>query len=340
MNNNTVFTQLSPRFYCKSIRQRLAVKERLGLDYVPKCRDPRCSQDCRNNWACKLAAILARHLRDLQRLPWGLKSYRGNLTLPPNSSIDDHRRVRKEFLRILCRWKAKRGVSLEIHATAHPTSPHEVHYDFVMYSNSPAKPLREALADAWKRAGGLRYSLVSLTDGETDATARYQTKAAPRVDREPRYLLAARKDCGIEATWATAGFWWETSPDLIWRMLVNEWFGGEEELTAQEALEQAQREADRAARSGGVQLLRGNIEPTPAPIYVPGDDVALDQIHFLRRLPRTPADAVGITTYSGQWNVSPDYMLTVLRSCPAARCLDGQHHPQTGCHVYNAWYRE
>ena len=335
----TIFIQVSPRFYCKNLRQRLAAKERLGLEYLPKCRDPRCSQDCRNNWACKIAACIARHLRDLKSLPRNLRTYRGNLTLPVDSTVDDHRRVRKEFLRILSRWKAKRGVCLEMHATAHPTNPTNLHYDLVAYSDAPAKPLREALSDAWKRAGGLRYSIVDLADGEVDATARYQTKATPRVDREPRYLLAPRSSCGIEAAWHTAGFWGETSLDAIWKTLVDEWFG-EEELTAQEQLEQAQREAERASRAGGVQLLRGNLEPPEPPPYVPGDDVERDRIHFLRRLPRSPGEAIGVDVYSRQWGVSADYMLGILRSCPDAKCLDGWVDPETGHIRFNAWHRE
>lgn len=337
MSNCTIFIQESPRFYCRNIRQRIAAKERLGLAFVPKCRDPRCSQDCRNNWSSKLSACIARHLRNLKSLPWNLRVYRGNLTLPVGATADDHRRVRKEFLRILSRWKSKRGICLEIHAVAHPTNPTNLHYDLVAYSDCPATPLREALSDAWKRAGGLRYSFVDLADGEVDATARYQTKATPRVDREPRYLLAARKDCGIEASWATAGFWGETTMELIWKALIEEWFAVEE-MSALEVLEQAQRDAERAERiKGGARIF---VPPPEPPPYIPGQDSDADRKHFVRRLPRTPADAVGITTYASQWGVSADHMLAILRSCPDAKCLNGWHDPVSGSAVYNAWYRE
>lgn len=336
VNNSNIFIQVSPRFFCKNLKCRLAAKEKLGLDYLPKCRDPRCSQDCRDNWASKNAACIAHHLRNL---PPELRTYRGNLTLPPDATVDDHRRVRKEFLRILSRWKAKRGVILEIHATAHPTNPSNLHYDVIVYSDGPAKPLREAISDAWDRAGGLRYSLVSLSDDETDATAKYQSKATPRVDREKRYLLAPRSECGIEATWHTAGFWQETSLEATWRTLVESWFG-KDEMTAEEQLAHAQRRALRQQQSGGVQLLRGNLEPNLPPPYVPGDDVERDKIHFPRRLPSNPSEAIGIEEYSSQWGVEPSYMVDILRACLNARCLDGHPDPETGNLKYNVWYRK
>lgn len=336
MSNCTIFIQESPRFYCRNIRQRIAAKERLGLAFVPKCRDPRCSQDCRNNWSSKLSACIARHLRNLKSLPWNLRTYRGNLTLPVDSTADDHRRVRKEFLRILNRWKSKRGVSLEIHAVAHPTNPKNLHYDLVAYSDAPAKPLREALSDAWKRAGGLRHSFVDLADGDEGATARYQTKAT-RVDREPRYLLAARKDCGIEASWHTAGFWGETTMELIWKSLIEEWFAVEE-MSALEVLEQAQRDAERAERiKGGAKIF---VPPPEPPPYIPGQDSDVDRKQFVRRLPRSPGEAVGITAFAQRWGVDPDYMASILRSSPDAICLNGTPDPDTGHLRFNAWYRE
>lgn len=338
-HNSNLFIQVSPRYFCKNLKCRLAAKEKLGLGFLPKCRDPRCSQDCRDNWASKNAACIARHLHDL---PPELRTYRGNLTLPPDATVDDHRRVRKEFLRILSRWKAKRGAILEIHATAHPTNPTNLHYDIIVYSDGPAKPLREAISDAWDRAGGLRYSLVSMNDAETDATAKYQSKAAPRVDREKRYLLAPRSECGIEATWHTAGFWRDTSLEATWRTLVDEWFGNDE-MSAEEELAHAQRRALRQ-QSGGVQLLRGNLEPNSEPQspppYVPGDDVERDRIHFVRRLPLKPSEAIGVDDYAERWGVSIDYMLGILRSCPNAQCLNGYPDPETGNLKYNAWHRK
>lgn len=336
--NQHCFIQQSPRFYCRYARRFAQISEIKG--FPVKCRDSRCSQACRNAWQQKHGACLARLLSEL---PGDcLELYRGNLTLPPAASPDDHKRVKKEFLRIINRWKQGHGYAVEIHAVLHPTDPLNAHWDIVAYTNSPAKPFRKALADAWVRAGGRRCTRVALDGTELDAWARYTAKTT-KVDREDHLLLAPQSECGIDGIWSTRGFWQGKTVDQIWSTLLAEWFPSQDDDEQLElAFIVAQRRAERGIGPIEDRDIRAKPKPDPAPPapYIPGDDVDLDAARFARHLPTDPGSAVGVSHYATRWGVDADYMLSVLRKIPRARCLDGWQNPSTGNCVYNAWYIE
>lgn len=280
----------------------------------------------------------------MRDLPETHKTFRGNLTMPLDATPDDHRRVKETFLQSLRRWKNRTGIVLEIHAFLHATDPHNAHWDFVGYHAGRPQAAHAAIRDLWVRSGGLRATAVGMSADEHGAVNSYQShpqrpivKRTLTVSRTPIYVFRPRAEMGLEIVWYTSGFWRGSSLEATWSLLIREWFGGDEELTALEQLEQAQREADRAAR--GAVAFKPVEAPAPPP-YVPGDDLASDRAHFLRRLPRSPGEAIGVDVYSRQWGVSATYMLSVLRSCPEAKCLDGWVDPQTGFHVFNAWHRE
>src|SRR5436305_1858919 len=92
------FTQEHPRFNCRNVSQRQAIQDSLGLDYLPKCRNPRCSHECYQHWAKKESASVDRHLHNLttgvvqsnktnlpSSEPPRIRTYRGNLTLQKNA---------------------------------------------------------------------------------------------------------------------------------------------------------------------------------------------------------------------------------------------------------------
>ena len=224
VKNATTFAQSGPRYTCRCERRLLETS--LDKGFLVKCRRARCSIDCNVNWAYQHATCLARHLAEL---PGEYKNYRGHLRMPPGSTPPDHAKAKKEFLRILSRWKTANGYTVELHAVLDITSPTEAHWDVTAYSDAPKKPLRAAVSDAWSRAGGLRQSLPPLNDDEIVGQCKYQAKDTVRVDRRRRYIPAASNVLGINHYWYTRDFWRGRSIKSIWAELIEEWFGGDAE---------------------------------------------------------------------------------------------------------------
>jgi hypothetical protein len=327
------YVQKSPRFLCRNARRFQQISESKG--FVCKCRDPRCSIQCHENWSQKQSACLARHLRDL---PADLVCYRGNLTLSPGATPEDHHKVRASFLLSLRRWAKRDNLVAEIHATTHPTSPDNAHYDFVAYSGSPQFP--SILRQKWVSAGGLRATCVRLHQDEKDATAKYTSKVPfggrpihkeGETDTLPQpKLLNVRQISGLDITWhtrsskASSGFWRGSSVDQIWSLLIAEWHPEPDEE---------------------IILLRGTLglnpirerEPEPVPPqYHPGLDLRRDAWVMSEYMPRTARDAVGATAYGERWGVSGDWMLRVFQEMRGSIRLNGEI--VDGKHKTNAWY--
>ncbi len=238
--NQPQFAQDRPLAFCRSAYHNLHLCRELvtagKINYIFKCRRARCSRECNRAWANKHSAIVHKLLRDY--LPDGsigmvvrkVLVYRGHLRMPPDASPTDHKRAKKEFLRIMRRW-ARRGnrrkltcadadYTFEVHATQHITDPRNCHWDCVAYSDAPTKTLRAAVSDAWERAGGLRQSLVPLDPDEIEAQSKYQSKdVKPETRRGTHYMPAA----GLQCHWSTAGFWQDHKPDDLWREVIAEW---------------------------------------------------------------------------------------------------------------------
>jgi hypothetical protein len=338
-----LFCQSHPRFVCKNASRFRQISEVKG--YVCKCRDPRCSLQCHANWAQKQSACLARHLHDL---PEELVPYRGNLTLHSGATPEDHHRVRAAFLLALRRWAKKKGVVAELHATTHATSPINVHYDIVAYSES--KEFRSVLREKWVSSGGLRATCVPLKEDELDATAEYKSKAVFRkssnykegetdtsgTKKAPPKLLNSRQISGLDQHWHTRsskhseGFFRGSSIDEIWAVLCKEWHPeiDEDDLLARAMSRDKYGKPPKPVR-----------QPDPAPLpaaYIPGIDLRRDAWVFAERMPTTPQSAVGATAYGQRWGVSGDWMLRCFKIMPHAVRLDGDI--VNGMHTYNKWF--
>lgn len=217
------FSQAHPLSTCKN--EVWNIIESLHKDYEVKCRDARCSFACNARWSYKhwtcVHRLLYEHVGDENAI------YRGHLRLPTDASPKVHRRVRKEFLRILDRWRVRNSYILELHAVLDIDAPRNAHWDTVAYSNAPKWPLKVAVSDAWMRAGGFKQSLVSVDDDELVGTLKYQVKDTTRADRAKRFLPASRADMGINHHWSTRGFWAGRSEPEMWNELKEVWFGTE-----------------------------------------------------------------------------------------------------------------
>lgn len=283
----------------------------------------------------------------MKDLPEDYETFRGNLTMPPDASPDDHRKVKELFLQSLRRYKKRHGITLEIHAFLHATNATNAHWDFVGYASGRRKAAMGIIREIWTRSGGLRASCVGMGEDEHGAVNRYQAHAAPiikrtlTVTRDAFNVFRPRSEMGLEIVWYTAGFWRGSSLEATWRLLISEWFGDDGD-DLDEQFEIAKRRTERHANGDdrpAAPIIKRTLSVTDN-VYVPGNDKSLDKIHFPRRLPSNPSEAIGVSEYADQWGVSPDYMISILQSCPNAHCLNGYPDPVSGRLRYNVWHRK
>jgi hypothetical protein len=328
------YQQQYPRFVCRNSSRFYEISQFKG--YTCKCRNPRCSLECHQNWARKQGSIIARHLHDL---PEQFTPYRGNLSLPKDASPQDHHRVRAAFLLALKRWKQRHNYIVEIHATTHVVDSNNSHYDIVAFTDAPHKPFHRAMLDLWVKAGGKPPTCVPLKEPEIDATAMYNSKAILRVSsntdktKKPTKLpspnlLNSREISGLDLTWHTRksksseGFWRGTKPDAIWQELCAEWF-------------------DKEATPDDI--------PKP---YIPGNDFVQDKRRIAAKLPTDPLQAVPLWAFTRQWGLDSqpaslseapfyseqwfrempkwgdDYVLKIFKSIPNAVEDNGKWYKQ------------
>lgn len=307
------FAQQNPRYTCRAASHFRSISQQKG--YVCKCRNPRCSLDCQKNWSRKLGTVLARHLSDQEAK--GYQVLTGNLMMPPKASACMHKEAREKFLLSIRRWAKRHGYVVQVHGTIHVTSPDACHWDVVVWTDAPKTPLHDFWSKSWARAGGHRLSLV--VPGDVVATAHYTAKPVQRQRDQAHYLPTS----GLECTWATAGFWAETSADEVWAKVIREWL--------------AQAKAEPAPTSKIELTDTPDNRKTPE-VYVPGEDMKADRLRFVDRLPRSIDEAVSLSDYAHAWGVEPDYMAQVLALDPQVVRTSGETLAD-GSASFNGWYR-
>jgi len=139
------------------------------------------------------------------KLPSQMRTYRGNLTLKPAATPDDHRQVRQAFMRHISRWQRRNNKTFAIRCYSDYTSHHGCHYDFVAYANDdvPIDRIKALVSQAWERAGGLRGTCKPLHEDDQAAWSVYTTKARKADKRRYRYCPV---NGGLEYTWGSNGF--------------------------------------------------------------------------------------------------------------------------------------
>ncbi len=215
------FHQCNPRQVCKYWAHNL----RLNADReIPiTCRDPRCSLGCYQKYRQKEASILQRFLT--KQLPSECQSYRGNLTLRPHATVSDHKAVVSGFFERI-RYRQRRDkVVVRAYLTAHVTEQGQ-HYDIIVYSDLSKAKLREVVRESWLNAGGLRYSIVGLTDEDDQIkAAKYNAKDTEAERRKYQYLPAKN---GIHLTRNSHDFFGDTSKERLWKDCISTWFPQDE----------------------------------------------------------------------------------------------------------------
>ena len=219
------YCQQNPNKTCP--RQAWLYVQSLHQGYEARCWEPRCCYQGSANWSHKHGLILTR-LADY--IPENRKIYHGNLTMPEDASPENHIRTRREFLRILDRWKCKHNYTLELHGVLEISNKTNAHWDTRAYSDAPKKPLRLAVSEAWSRAGGLRQSLVPLDrdDPERLRCVDKYLSGDTLAKQAGKLLPDSQANMGMDLQWSTRGFWIKSQKDL-WSEWITEWHGSKSE---------------------------------------------------------------------------------------------------------------
>jgi hypothetical protein len=212
------FHQSSPRFVCKNWALHLRLSEQQG--FQSKCRNPRCSLSCYQNYRAKQGHVLVRLVT--RHLPENVTCYRGCLKLHDHATKEDHSKIVSKFMKSMNRHARRRDATIQVHLTAHITSPSDMHYDLLAYSDLPKTTFREVLKSSWKNVGGKSAAVPELdTEQEKIKAAKYAAKdEANATKKEFRYLPKS----GTHLTRYTAGFFNGQSVESLWHELVAEWF--------------------------------------------------------------------------------------------------------------------
>lgn len=283
-NLRTEFCQTKANTRCQSH----GIHEQLDI----KCRDPRCSLVCRNNWADKQSAVLTRFFE--HHFPIGHRVYCGDLKMPNGATEPEHKAARKSFLRHVKDWQKATGWVLAIRCYSHPTAVDNLHYDFVAYTDSPLsdRTLGEQVGDLWKRSGGLRYSF-SPTKNLT-GLLHYVPKDTEEYDQRQTTIYLLRRG-GLTITWGTRGFYQDTTEAKLWKECQKEWFGDrprpprktskqvwEEQLTAHKMWKELEEWARQQVDQDVSALLA--VLPKLDHAKEPPDQHAMDKCQLLERL--------------------------------------------------------
>jgi len=213
------FHQPNPAFVCKNWALNLVLSEQQG--YRVKCRNPRCSLGCYQDWRQKQSYVLRRLFQ--RYLPSDVKTYRGCLKLHDNATRDDHKAIVTKYLRALKWHSAKHNAIIEVHLTAHITGrPNNMHYDLLVYSGLPKTMLRRIAKSAWRNVGGLYASVPEMeSEDERIKAIKYTTKDTTEARKEYVHLPSSN---GFHLTRYSSNFWQGHSVESLWSELKLEWF--------------------------------------------------------------------------------------------------------------------
>ncbi len=197
--SQVVFAQAHPRHTCTYLIDFMKRSVREG--HRCKCRKIHCSLQCVRNWAQE-EKWLQGHL--LSGLPEQYHKFRGNLTMPPNATIEQHKKTRAFFANIISRYCTKNGCVIKYRWISDITSPTDMHYDITAWSDVAPSTLKELWFDAWDRADGKHSSLMLMSGHDIRQWSTYVVKARRKDQNKWRYVPAQN---GLSFTFTSDGFW-------------------------------------------------------------------------------------------------------------------------------------
>ena len=170
------FHQEEPRLECRHPTRIMGCK----------CRDPRCSLRCRQNWAYKEARIVELCLASL---PTTTHLYFGVLKVLSTISLDVHKSVRRNFLTLLS------DIGAKIYATSEVGRDRRVHYHYVLYSDNVIT--QQKIKQLWNEACPGYRTIVSHREARSiQAGVRYTFKDL----KEPGGIKLFRRG-SLRITW-------------------------------------------------------------------------------------------------------------------------------------------
>ena len=196
--------QQSPRHLCR-------------LPWGPGCRDPRCSLECRKKWAFREATCLVRLLASQ---PPEVLVYFGNLAIRHDLTADQHKPIRKQFLKALNAWGKSRQSKLRLYVTSEIGDDLRCHYHYSLTSTTPVS--QEVVKGLWDEACGEFATTVCHYEPESvPACSRYMFKSM-----EQRGYVHLFRNETVRLTWGHIGKngFWIKSKDTIWKNWITETF--------------------------------------------------------------------------------------------------------------------
>ena len=200
-----IFTQSQPNVICQS-----RIASRNG-----QCDNPRCSIECRYNWAWKEYTLLIHRLNEIKADHF---IYFGNITFQSNLSSREHIEIRKEFLNEFRKNDKKRNATSKILFNSEPNRDTDrIHYHYCMYSD--AEWTQHRMKSIWNSASGGISNIVKHDPPKKGIVpaCKYMFKFSDdyRGGREHVNLLSSHAP---QIVWSSRGFYDRSKTDL-WKLI-------------------------------------------------------------------------------------------------------------------------
>ena len=289
-------------------------------------------------------------------LPEGCQVYTGHFRLQDNATVDDHREAKRKLLRCVNGHTKRHGVTIEVRATLHVTALNAAHYDYILYSDMPLKPLRSLLRHWWiDRAHGKGYSFqvarkvksavnyVSKSRDDWEDLAAQQSEPiidfsreasnigytgfttpgttrndpeTPPGDHEKKSTFIPAHN-GLNVTWHSGNFFQGSNLETLWKALIAIWYPPK---TAPKTDETAPRTPQTAPQS-----------------YDPD---AVDRRILASKLPNTPEGAMTIDEINVRFSLAGFIRTGELLSMIAGtEAIAGKFVDDYGNRVAGYWLR-
>jgi hypothetical protein len=187
--------QKRPRLARKSIRfgERAVTECRNKHFGGSKCRNPKCSRECRARAAYRLFNAIE---SECKTKPDNTRYAYVTLTMPDNSSVDDHTDTRKAFFHSIRSHQKRHDDNLSIVLISHTTDYYSLHYDCLVCwtDGKPVNDIRTILVRMWCRRK-LTKDEITDTSGKFAWVDGRDCRVSPRevkIERAARYITKAR----------------------------------------------------------------------------------------------------------------------------------------------------
>lgn len=185
-----------------------------------KCRSPRCSLACRQNFAFQKAEIL---IWQLERISGRYQIYFGNLDIHQQITKEDHKRIRSQFCDQLKGLQREHQCEIKFYAVSEIGDDLKVHYHYAMYSSVPVT--QNQIKSLWSAACSGMSTTVQHRPPQVGIrqAAKYMFKDLKGVRQRNQFIRLFDYDT-MQITWGSRPFF-EIPQKEIWKLLCDQWYG-------------------------------------------------------------------------------------------------------------------